>query len=170
MTCISLIAQNSPFSSCPVTFVQSMIRCWTTHSFHHVAVTHLLSLFSQTALQICNGDSTASAECIMSYAEPLYPTLTAGFRRIGLLVESGLSAYKRQHSDASRWDCARVSGRPRKRRGCFATKGSIGIATWSMLAYRDAPTVCRVTCPCHSSTTPQAPAVLSPTHGVIYLT
>jgi len=77
----------------------------------------------------------APDECIVSYAEPLYPTLTSGFRSTGLEDDRGLSAWMRQHSLASRCDAARESERPRKRSGKSEMKGATGMATndrWSV--------------------------------------
>jgi Lhr-like helicase len=62
----------------------------------------------------------------------LYPTFTLGFRKTPFKTERGLSAWIRQHSDASTWVAARESEMARKRRVVlvsFVRKGDTGIAT-----------------------------------------
>jgi hypothetical protein len=129
MTCISLIVQNAPGSVSPVLSIHMPMICRTFSSLSQVQVNSLLSLFSQVATEIWKGDMIASGECIASYAEPLYPTITLGFNRTGLDVDKGLSAWIKQHSEASRCDAAKESLKPRKRSGLAETKGVMGMAT-----------------------------------------
>jgi len=127
--CISLMRQKSPLSCCLVSLLHFHSRWRTTCSLNMGFVNNLNTLFFQTATQISKGDMTASGEFTASNAGPLYPTLTLELRNTPLVSESGLSAWMRQHSDASTCDVASESGMPRKRSGELATNGSIGIAT-----------------------------------------
>jgi hypothetical protein len=92
MTCISSTMQNSPTSLPPVSLVHIITCCWTSHFLHHAVENQRCSLFVQIAVYIWSGERDMLGECIASYAEPLYPTLTRVLRRMGLDVDKGLSA------------------------------------------------------------------------------
>lgn len=92
MTCISSTRQYSPSSFSLVSFSHFVTLLCTIRSLNHGVVNHLNIRLCQILAYIRRGDMTAFDEWIALYAVMLYPTCTAGLRKMPFVADNGLSA------------------------------------------------------------------------------